>query len=126
MSCILFVCFDSLRGYFDSAMVHLHGGLKILRDLQINSSGDSHIIEETLGPLFSQLSLQSILYVDTRTTQDRRDFVRGLSFIQTKNEELPEAFETLEDARVCLNQAADGLFRVFYICDGKVHSPIEV
>jgi hypothetical protein len=120
MSCILFVCFDSLRGYFDSAMVHLHSGLKILRDLQINSAGDNHIVEENLGPLFGRLSLQSILYVDTRTTEARRDFVRQLSFVRTKDEEVPEAFATLEDARTCLNQAADGLFRVFYICDGKL------
>jgi hypothetical protein len=120
MSCILFVAFDSLRGFFSSAMVHLHSGLKILRDLRLESAADSHIIEENLGPLFSRLSLQSILYVDTRTTEIRRDFVAQLSYIRRKDEEVPEEFETLDDARTCLNQAADGLFRVFYLCDGKL------
>jgi hypothetical protein len=118
MSCILFVAFDSLRGFFDSAMIHLHSGLKILRDFQSQSADDNHIIEENLAPLFSRLSLQSILYVDTRTTEHRRDFVAQLSHVITKDKEVPETFEMLEDARTCLNQAADGLFRVFYICDG--------
>jgi hypothetical protein len=122
MSCILFVCFDSLRGSFDSAMVHLHSGLKILRDFGDQSTDDNHIIEESLGPLFSRLSLQSILYVDTRMTEHRRDFVAQLSYVKTKDEEVPEAFETLEAARTCLNQAADGLFRSFYLCDGN-HLP---
>jgi hypothetical protein len=98
----------------------LHSGLKILRDLRLESAADSHIIEENLGPLFSRLSLQSILYVDTRTTEIRRDFVAQLSYIRRKDEEVPEEFETLDDARTCLNQAADGLFRVFYLCDGKL------
>jgi hypothetical protein len=120
MSCILFVCFDSLRGFFASAMVHLHSGLKILRDLRFESAAQSDMVEESLGPLFNRLSLQSILYVDTRTTEIRRDFVSQLSFVRSKDEDVPEVFETLEAARTCLNQAADGLFRVFYICDGKL------
>jgi Fungal specific transcription factor domain len=119
MSCILFVCFDSLRGFFTSAMIHLHSGLKILRDLRFESAAENHIIEEDLAPLFNRLSLQSVLYVDTRTAEIRRDFVAQLSYIRSKDEEVPEAFETLEDARTSLNQAADGLFRVFYLCDGK-------
>ncbi|KAE9379086.1 hypothetical protein N431DRAFT_553378 [Stipitochalara longipes BDJ] len=120
MSCILFVCFDSLRGHFTSAMVHLHSGLKILRDLRTDSAAESDIIEESLGPLFNRLSLQSILYVDTRTTVIRRDFVAQLRFVRSKDDEVPEAFQTLEEARTCLNQAADGLFRVFYLCDGDL------
>jgi hypothetical protein len=119
MSCILFVCFDSLRGYFTSAMVHLYSGLKILRDLRFDSSADTDIIEENLGPLFSRLSLQSILYIETSTTEIRRDFVAQLSYIRLKDAEVRDTFETLEDARTCLNQAVDGLFRVFYLCDGN-------
>ena len=122
ISCALFVCFDSLRGHFSSAMVHLHAGLKILRDLRASSAAENNdIIENSLGPLFSRLSLQSILYVDTRTTAIRRDFVAQLRFVRSKDDEVPEAFETLEEARTFLNQAADGLFRVFYLCDGKLH-----
>ena len=122
ISCALFVSFDSIRGHFSSAMVHLHAGLKILRDLRTSSTAENDIIEESIGPLFSRLSLQSILYVDTRTTEIRRDFVAQLRFVRTKDDEVPEAFQTLEEARTCLNRAADGLFRVFYICDGELHS----
>ena len=120
ISCALFVCFDSIRGHFSSAMVHLHSGLKILCDLQRTSSAaENDIIQESLGPLFSRLSLQSILYVDTRTTAVRRDFVAQLRFVGSKDGEVPEAFQTLEEARTFLNSTADGLFRVFYVCDGE-------
>ena len=119
MSCILFVCFDSLRGCFASAMVHLYSGLKILRDLRFDSSADTDIIEENLGPLLSRLSLQSILYIETSTTEIRRDFVAQLSYIRLKDAEVRDTYETLEDARTSLNQAVDGLFRVFYLCDGN-------
>jgi hypothetical protein len=100
-------------------MVHLYSGLKILRDLRFDSSADTDIIEENLGPLFSRLSLQSILYIETSTTEIRRDFVAQLSYIRLKDAEVRDTFETLEDARTCLNQAVDGLFRVFYLCDGN-------
>jgi hypothetical protein len=125
MVCILFVCFDSLRGHFTSAMLHLYSGLKILRDTRTESAGEIDMIEENLAPLFNRLSLQSILYVDTRTTEIRREFVAQLNFVRSKDDEVPEAFQTLEAARTCLNQAADGLFRVFYLCDGKLHRTLK-
>jgi hypothetical protein len=40
-----------------------------------------------------------------------------------KDEEVHDTFETLEDARTCLNQSVDGLFRVFYLCDGNFLLP---
>ena len=114
MSCILFVCFDSLRGWFESAMVHLQSGLRILRDMRERSAKDDHIIEDNIAPLFMRLSIQSIIYVDTRSTPDRRAFARELMAVSSREIIIPEQFETLEEARNGLNQAADGLFRMFY------------
>ncbi len=82
LSCILFVCFDSLRGYFDSAIVHLHSGLKILQSLRANPSNETHFIETEIAPLFTRLSLQAVLYFDTRSTPERRAFVDGLAFAE--------------------------------------------
>ena len=113
MSCILFVCFDSLRGWFESAMVHLQSGLRILRDMRERSGKDDHIIEDNIAPLFMRLSLQSIIYVDTRSTPDRRAFARELMGVSSREIIIPEQYETLEEARNGLNQAADGLFRMF-------------
>jgi Fungal specific transcription factor domain len=114
MSCILFVCFDSLRGYFESAMVHLQSGLRILRDMT-RTTEVNHIIENIISPLFLRLSVQSILYVDTRDPNDRYSFATELTHVCHRKGGVPETFETLEDARSCLNEAADGLFRMFYL-----------
>ena len=116
MSCILFVCFDSLRGWFESAMVHLQSGLRILRDMR-KSSADNHIIEDNIAPLFMRLAVQSVLYVDTKSTQDRKAFAKELMDVSTREIIISEQFETLEEARNALNQAADGLFRMFYTCE---------
>jgi Fungal specific transcription factor domain/Fungal Zn(2)-Cys(6) binuclear cluster domain len=114
MSCVLFVCFDSLRGWFESAMVHLQSGLRILRDMR-RSSTENHIIEDNIAPLFMRLSIQSIIYVDTRSTHDQTAFAGILMDVSRKEIVISEEFESLEEARNALNQAADGLFRVFYM-----------
>ena len=114
MSCILFVCFDSLRGWFESAMVHLQSGLRILRDMRRSSTGN-HIIEDNIAPLFMRLSIQSIIYVETKSTHDKTAFARNLIDISGKEIVISEEFESLEEARNTLDQAADGLFRAFYM-----------
>ena len=120
MSCILFVCFDSLRGHFESAMVHLQSGLRILRDLRTKSPDTTHIIEDNIAPLFMRLSVQAILYIDTRSSQDRKRFAEELMSVRVRETKIPDAFSTLEEARNCMNRAADGLFRMFYMCDGDL------
>ncbi|KAG0651866.1 Aspercryptin biosynthesis cluster N [Hyphodiscus hymeniophilus] len=119
MSCILFVCFDSLRGWAESAMVHLQSGLRILRDMRKLSS-ENHIIEDNIAPLFLRLSIQSIIYVDTRSALDRRAFAGELMNVSSEEIIISENFESLEEARNAINQAADGLFRIFYMWDGEL------
>lgn len=114
MSCILFVCFDSLRGYFESAMVHLQSGLKILRDMT-RTTDVHHIVENIISPLFLRLSVQSILYIDTRDPAQRFSFATELTHVCHRKGGMPETFESLEEARCCMNEAADGLFRMFYL-----------
>jgi hypothetical protein len=114
MSCILFVCFDSLRGWYESAMVHLQSGLRILRDMRRSSTGD-HIIEDNIAPLFMRLSIQSIIYVETKSTHDQTAFAKNLMDVSVKETVISEEFESLEEARNAFNQAADGLFRAFYM-----------
>ncbi|KFY23148.1 hypothetical protein V493_06049 [Pseudogymnoascus sp. VKM F-4281 (FW-2241)] len=116
MSCILFVCFDSLRGWFESAMVHLESGLRILRDMRRSSTGN-HIIEDNIAPLFMRLSIQATIYVETRSTHDKTAFARKLMDVPGKEIVISEEFESLEEARNALDQAADGLFRAFYMWD---------
>lgn len=122
MSCILFVCFDSLRGYFESAIVHLHSGLKILRDMR-GSSTVNHIIEDNIAPLFHRLSIQSIIYMEIRSAHDRTLFARELMDISPKEMVIPDEFESLEEARNTLNQATNGLFGAYYMWE-LVHFPL--
>lgn len=71
MSCILFVCFDSIRGLFSAAMVHLQSGLRILRSLKGASTEEDKIIKNVISPMFVRLACQCILYVDTREKNER-------------------------------------------------------
>lgn len=120
MSCLLFICFDYLRGNFDSAMMHLQSGLDILPDFSSRSKEDGDIVEQIMAPLFMRLTVQSILYIDTRNSFDQRRFAEKLRHVRTHEPALiPEAFEDLEEARTALDMATNGLFRVFYTCDGK-------
>jgi len=120
MSCILFVCFDSIRGYFTNAMVHLQSGLRILRDLRKKPYYGSHLVEKIIAPLFMRLSIQAILYIDTRSPDDRRAFASELMKANVDDQPVPECFTSLEEARNIMNQSADGLFRMFYMCDGDL------
>ncbi|OBT75558.1 hypothetical protein VF21_05846 [Pseudogymnoascus sp. 05NY08] len=112
MSCLLFVCFDYLRGHSDSAMMHLQSGLGILRDLGSRSEEDRDIAEQSIAPLFMRLSAQSILYIDTRNCFDKRRFAKQLMHIKTKEPApIPGSFGDLEEARSALDIATNGLFR---------------
>lgn len=114
MSCIIFVCFDSLRGAFESAMVHLEAGLRILRDMRRSSTGN-HIIDDIIAPIFVRLSMQSVIYVEARSAHDKELFARQLMEVSGKEIVITEEFENLAEARNALNQAADGMFRAFYM-----------
>ncbi|KAL2063615.1 hypothetical protein VTL71DRAFT_5420 [Oculimacula yallundae] len=118
MSCVLFVCFDSLRGWYESAMIHLESGLKIMRDMK--STTKYNEIEENISPVLKRLSLQTIIYVEARSAQDRTEFARKLMDVPDTDAAVAEEFQSLEEARNALNQAMDGLFRVFYLFNDDI------
>ncbi|KAH8595583.1 hypothetical protein B0O99DRAFT_622188 [Bisporella sp. PMI_857] len=123
MSCVLFVCFDSIRGAFSAAMIHIKSGLRIMGELRSSpklSSEDRHLIEHTIAPLFMNTALQAILYVDTRDTPDRRAFSFEMSQANESDVQIPIAFKTLDEARYSMNQATEGLFRTFFMYDGEL------
>ena len=128
MACILFVCFESLRGQFTSAIVrfelpvrssvltfcqvHLRSGLKILRDFRTQSADDEYITAKSLEPAFTRLSIQAILYIDQAPVSDRQALASEMTDIVERD--TIGAFTTLEEARDSLNQTVKGLFRVLY------------
>ncbi|RDL40440.1 Zn2 DNA-binding protein [Venustampulla echinocandica] len=120
MSCILFVCFDCLRGYYHTAMVHLKSGMKILRDLRAQSKERDPTIENIIAPLLVRLSVQSILYVDTSQPEQRKRFATELRPVILSAETVPEVFDSLDEARASMNECADGLFKTFYISEAHL------
>ncbi|KAJ8065699.1 hypothetical protein OCU04_006371 [Sclerotinia nivalis] len=121
MSCVLFVCFDSLRGHFSSAIMHLQSGLKILHNSRLRSnSQDEDIIEENIAPMFMRLCIQAILYIDTRETSERMAFAKVISTISSRENIIPREFKNLDEARRSLLQASDNLFRGGYMWDGNL------
>ncbi|KAJ5752263.1 hypothetical protein N7520_009180 [Penicillium odoratum] len=68
MSCILFACFEAMRGHYGSAITHITGGLKILGELRnnkfrastaLNLGRNPYISVEVLCGLFTRLEAQS-------------------------------------------------------------------
>jgi len=59
MSCIILVAFDSLRGWFESAILHLSNGLRILYDFNNKRLNDNRMVVENLLPIFRRLSIQA-------------------------------------------------------------------
>ena len=96
------------------AMVHLESGLKILHDMR-RDSAVKHLIEDNIAPLFMRLSIQAIIYLDTKSAHDQTNFAKKLMAVSGKEIIISEGFESVEEARSALNQAAGGMLWVFYM-----------
>ncbi|RDW83033.1 hypothetical protein BP5796_04524 [Coleophoma crateriformis] len=67
LSCVLYVCFDSLRDQHEIAHYHLRAGLNIIAQWKkgrIKLSADTeHLVDHVLTPLFTQLGIQAGLFI---------------------------------------------------------------
>jgi hypothetical protein len=103
-SCILFICFDCLRGQYDSAGSHLAAGLDILYQWKTGSLNastyPSHVSQDTLIRVFTALGIQAGFFVtNPAVTGSFWGLLRRISCEYPVNEE----FISLEDARRKLN-----------------------
>lgn len=64
LCCLLFVLFDVLVAQYDSAFTHLHGGLRILKELENQGKLESEVAPSIIAA-FRRLDIQASLY-DTR------------------------------------------------------------
>ncbi|KAL3425930.1 hypothetical protein PVAG01_02721 [Phlyctema vagabunda] len=120
MSCLLFVCFDSLRGQMSSALVHLTSGFKILQDSRGESQANDHIIEKNVAPALIRSSVHSVLYFDTRRKDQRLSMMEELLEISSVPYEIPDLFEDIEEARLSLNMTLDQLFKIINLIDEDI------
>lgn len=114
MACIVFVCFDSLRGNYDSAVIHIRSGMQItqnLMNLKTLSSSDAHFVRSSLMPLLKRLWLQALSF-DNKAPEAIDDTWDGWISNTTVGE---GAITTLEEARDTLNICMDYSFHYFYL-----------
>ncbi|KAH8601065.1 hypothetical protein B0O99DRAFT_494637, partial [Bisporella sp. PMI_857] len=84
MSCILFICFDCISGNYDSAIIHLKAGLKILEDIKKRNSQaltptettSAHEWEREFAPLLLNLGVQTASFVNPKYRKDRASLWR--------------------------------------------------
>lgn len=59
VSCVLFACFESLRGHHGSALSHINSGVRILSQAnETTRTEQKH--DETLDPVFARLDAQAV------------------------------------------------------------------
>ncbi|KUJ10876.1 uncharacterized protein LY89DRAFT_787223 [Mollisia scopiformis] len=119
ITCILFACFDALRGHLGTVFDHIDGGVKILSELQNKPNSVIHNDEEisatslfapmsTLNVLFTRLDIQGSSMMGAR----RLRLVPGPAhdpLIETAA--IPAEFYSFEEAR----ESQDNIFRCWHL-----------
>ncbi|KAF7872461.1 hypothetical protein EAF04_003382 [Stromatinia cepivora] len=102
-ACILFICFETLRGHHDSALAHIDGGVKIFSELQesgelnaipIEDLPEDHIPVSIFRMLFGRLDTQASVL------NSRARIIDGGSGSSPNS--IPEKFLNVEQAREAL------------------------
>ncbi|KAL8869104.1 MAG: hypothetical protein Q9174_004521, partial [Haloplaca sp. 1 TL-2023] len=108
VACVLFACFESLRGHHGSALSHIRSGVRILTQLyeQQGDSSNGHSISalcvsrESLDVVFARLNNQEVQLLGTRPMElppARENSQPGFG------SEIPTEFKSLEEARNSLD-----------------------
>ncbi|KAF4636203.1 hypothetical protein G7Y89_g1895 [Cudoniella acicularis] len=119
MACILFVCFDSLFGNYQSALIHLRSGLNILQDIQTSGSSLPNDQREEFASLLMRLGCQACLFLNPRSDNYRSALWQEL---RTTIPDRPLArFDSIEDAHQALSSIGTE-----YICDRDPARPVPI
>jgi hypothetical protein len=110
MSCVLFFCFESLRGQLASSVIHLRSGLDILRLFYLQADGlsiDSKtVIKDDILSVFARLGFQANYFVDRTHPINQLLVVRQLQSLSTHR---LRWMSTLEEARAGLYACLNGI-----------------
>ncbi|KAL8727555.1 MAG: hypothetical protein Q9166_005961 [cf. Caloplaca sp. 2 TL-2023] len=120
VACVLFACFESLRGHHGSALSHIHSGTQILTQVnenykELNREDDARklcVPLETLDVIFTRLDHQEVQLLGTRPMMLPRLKPNAHPGFHP---DIPTSFHTLEEARnnldyqwnLCLQKAVD-------------------
>ncbi|TGO17982.1 hypothetical protein BTUL_0013g00570 [Botrytis tulipae] len=98
-TCILFICFETLRGHHDSALAHIDGGVKIFSELEVSGHStpvsfdlpEDHIPVPIFRMLFGRLDTQASVLTS------RARIIDGESGSSPNS--IPDRFLNIEQAR---------------------------
>jgi hypothetical protein len=107
MTCILFICFETLRGHHSAALKHVDSGIKIISELSSSSisSTSTHLTISTTP--YTPLSTLRRIFIRLETQAGTVTFGQRRSLISTSyelgskgcEESIPAAFTSIEEAR---------------------------
>ena len=109
LTCILFVCLETIHGRHSSALSHLQSGYKLFQEAKENKTlnNTSYASESTFRSLFVRLSCQ---ITDFKSVNCKR--LSGLPLASGDNS---NHFANLNDARVCLAKIVERVFNELQI-----------
>lgn len=132
MACVLFVCFETLRGHHGSALAHIESGVKIVAELtaEIECTRTSAMPLEVSKTPYVPFSMLNLVFVrldnlasHLSTERDRKllspvldDKERGYQA------EIPFSFSSIEEARNSLDYVWPACFRILQ----KERFPVDV
>jgi hypothetical protein len=123
-TCIIFVYLEFLRGRFQTALIHLKNGLKVLRQIQAYSDGDGRIflsapsrevVDDGIVEAFFRLHVLVGLYLHT--------FQRPQLFLEMVPESLPLAFDSFKGAWQQLGRLINRVFHIAHL--SRYHQELE-
>ncbi|KAL8868452.1 MAG: hypothetical protein Q9198_008173 [Flavoplaca austrocitrina] len=108
VACVLFACFETLRGHHGSALSHIRSGTQILN--QVDEEGREHGREESSRQLCVPLETLDVVFSRLDQQVVQLSGARPMSLPKTKRNahpgfcpDIPAAFHSLEEARNCLD-----------------------
>lgn len=109
--CMIFICFESVRGNLDSALAHLQSGLNIMRDWRRNkSSRNPELVgRETLIKMFLRLEIQAVAFI-RNSRQPQLDMLTASADSGSKPD-VSTCFLNLDQARESQEKLVVWLFR---------------
>ncbi|RFU26147.1 hypothetical protein B7463_g10185, partial [Scytalidium lignicola] len=104
ISCVLFVCFEILRGYHSAALSHINGGVKIISELPscqpnttLSLAANPYVPLPVFKQIFSRLDAQASQISNRRP---RHLLYQNLSTTNPSyNADIPTSFQSFEAAR---------------------------
>jgi hypothetical protein len=109
MTCVLFICFETLRGHHGAAIAHVDAGIKIITELssnRISSSSTPSNFSVSANP-YTPLSTLNRIFIRLETQAATVTFGRRRQLISSAydfgpdgyQQDIPQTFTSIEEAR---------------------------